>query len=55
LSAPAPRPPARRANPDVSEIPWMIGELRISLFAQEVSTPYQVSDVRLYKAMDALR
>ncbi len=33
----------------------MIEELRISLFAQELRTPYAISDVRLYRAMDAVR
>jgi len=47
--------PHRRDAPDVVEIRWMIEELRISLFAQELRTPYPVSAVRLYRAMDALR
>ena len=33
----------------------MIEELRISLFAQELRTPYPVSAVRLYKVTDQLR
>jgi ATP-dependent helicase HrpA len=32
----------------------MIEELRISLFAQTLRTPYPVSEERLYRAMDAL-
>jgi ATP-dependent helicase HrpA len=48
-------PVPRRDAPDVVEIRWMIEELRISLFAQELRTPYPVSEVRLYRAMDALR
>ena len=51
-------PRCRRAARDadeVREIRWMIEELRVSLFAQELRTPYPVSAVRLYRAMDALR
>ncbi len=48
-------PPHRREATDVAEIRWMIEELRISLFAQDLRTPRPVSDVRLYRAMDALR
>jgi hypothetical protein len=33
----------------------MIEELRISLFAQELRTPYAISTVRIYRALDALR
>jgi ATP-dependent RNA helicase HrpA len=47
-------PPIRRDDPDVREIRWMIEELRISLFAQELRTPYPVSAVRIYRAIDAL-
>ena len=39
---------------DVREVRWMIEELRISLFAQELRTPYPVSPVRIYRALDAL-
>ncbi len=48
-------PPHQREVPAVVEIRWMLEELRISLFAQELRTPYPVSEVRLYRAMDALR
>jgi ATP-dependent helicase HrpA len=48
-------PPGRRDTDEVREIRWMIEELRISLFAQELRTPYPVSAVRLYKVMDQLR
>jgi ATP-dependent helicase HrpA len=47
-------PPHRREAPDVVEIRWMIEELRISLFAQELRTPYPISAVRVYRALDAL-
>jgi ATP-dependent helicase HrpA len=33
---------------------WQIEELRVSLFAQELKTPYPVSVKRLKKAWDAL-
>jgi len=38
----------------VSEIRWMIEELRINLFAQVLGTAYPISDKRIYKAMDQL-
>ena len=47
-------PPYRREAPEGTEIRWMIEELRISLFAQELRTPYPVSTVRIYRALDAL-
>jgi ATP-dependent helicase HrpA len=47
-------PPQRRSDPDVREIRWMVEELRVSFFAQELRTPYPVSDVRVYKAIDAI-
>ena len=33
---------------------WMLEELRLSLFAQDVKTRYPVSEKRVYKAIDAL-
>jgi ATP-dependent helicase HrpA len=47
-------PPARRAADAVTQIPWMIEELRVSYFAQSMGTAYPVSDVRIYRAIDAL-
>lgn len=41
----------RRAGPAVLEIPWMIEELRISEFAQEVGTAYRVSPQRVLRAI----
>jgi len=46
--------PERRADPDVLEVRWMIEELRVSLFAQTLRTPYPISEQRIYKAVDAL-
>ncbi|HEU4423038.1 MAG TPA: ATP-dependent RNA helicase HrpA, partial [Pilimelia sp.] len=47
----------RGGGPRVAEltrIRWMIEELRVSYFAQGLGTPYPVSDVRIYRAMDEL-
>ncbi|MGJ7093576.1 ATP-dependent RNA helicase HrpA [Vibrio hannami] len=38
----------------VKEVRWMIEELRVSYFAQQLGTPYPVSDKRIKNAMDAL-
>jgi len=46
--------PHRRDEPAVAEIRWMIEELRISLFAQDLRTRYPVSVVRIQRAMDAI-
>jgi len=48
-------PPDRRDEEGVREVRWMIEELRVSLFAQDLRTPYPISDVRLYRILDALR
>ncbi|MCA1821246.1 MAG: DUF3418 domain-containing protein [Pseudonocardia sp.] len=42
-------------GPAVQQIRWMIEELRVSYFAQQLRTPYPVSDQRIYQAMDAVR
>jgi ATP-dependent helicase HrpA len=47
-------PPARRADPDVLEIRWMIEELRVSFFAQTIGTPTPVSEKRIAKAMEKI-
>ncbi len=47
-------PPARRTDPDVVELRWMVEELRVSLFAQTLGTAHPVSEKRIYKAMDAI-
>ena len=46
--------PERRHDPDVSELRWMIEELRVSLFAQTLGTAYPISEKRIYKAFDAI-
>ena len=38
-------------DPELQRIRWMIEELRVSYFAQELRTPYPVSDQRIYQAM----
>jgi ATP-dependent helicase HrpA len=48
-------PPGRRDDEDVREVRWMIEELRVSLFAQELRTAYPVSAVRIYRVLDDLR
>jgi ATP-dependent helicase HrpA len=47
-------PPTSRDAPPVREIRWMIEELRISLFAQELRTPYPISAKRIFRALDDL-
>ncbi|WP_372436277.1 ATP-dependent RNA helicase HrpA [Vibrio metschnikovii] len=37
----------------VKEIRWMIEELRVSYFAQQLGTPYPISDKRVKQAIDA--
>jgi len=32
---------------------WMLEELRVSLFAQQLGTPAPISEKRIYRAMDA--
>ena len=39
---------------DVVEVRWMIEELRVSLYAQHLKTPYPVSAKRIYRAVDSL-
>ncbi|WCE28319.1 ATP-dependent RNA helicase HrpA [Vibrio sp. SCSIO 43137] len=39
---------------EVKEIRWMIEELRVSYFAQQLGTPYPVSDKRIKNAIDAI-
>ncbi|SQD99012.1 DUF3418 domain-containing protein [Parafrankia sp. BMG5.11] len=47
--------PARAGSEPVQAIRWMIEELRVSLFAQALRTPYPVSEERVYRAIDRLR
>ena len=43
------------AGPGKQEIRWMVEELRLSLFAQDVKPRGPISEKRIYKAIDALR
>ncbi len=46
--------PKGMAIPDnIKEVRWMIEELRVSYFAQQLGTPYPVSDKRVKNAIDA--
>ena len=47
-------PPARREDEDVQAIRWMIEELRVSFFAQQLGTPYPISDKRILQAMEQI-
>ncbi|MBK4329474.1 DUF3418 domain-containing protein, partial [Enterobacter hormaechei] len=47
-------PPNRREDDDVREIRWMIEELRVSFFAQQLGTPYPISDKRVLQAMEQI-
>jgi ATP-dependent helicase HrpA len=40
---------------DLLQIRWMIEELRVSLFAQNLGTPYPISATRIYRAIDQLK
>jgi len=44
-----------QADPRLEEFRWLLEELRVSLFAQELRTPMPVSVKRLQKVWDALR
>jgi ATP-dependent helicase HrpA len=46
--------PARVAAEDVCDIGWMIEELRVSLWAQQLGTARPVSEQRIYRAIDAV-
>jgi ATP-dependent helicase HrpA len=42
------------AAEDVCDIGWMIEELRVSLWAQQLGTARPVSEQRIYRAIDAV-
>ena len=44
-----------RHDPKMTEYRWLLEELRVSLFAQELRTPYPVSVKRLQKVWDTLQ
>ena len=48
-------PPGRPVPPALADVRWMIEELRVSFFAQQLRTPYPVSEKRILKALDTPR
>jgi len=48
-------PAARRHDPDVTEVRWLLEELRVSLFAQTLGTQVPVSENRVLAALGQLR
>jgi ATP-dependent helicase HrpA len=46
--------PGRAAADDVRDIAWMIEELRVSLWAQQLGTARPVSEQRIYRSIDAI-
>ncbi len=38
----------------MKEVRWMIEELRVSYFAQQLGTPYPISDKRILRAMEQI-
>ncbi len=47
-------PADRRTDPEVTEVRWMLEELRVSLFAQTLGTRMPVSENRVLAALDRL-
>jgi ATP-dependent helicase HrpA len=47
-------PEAHRDDPAVLDLRWLVEELRVSMFAQNLGTPVPVSDKRILRAMDDL-
>jgi ATP-dependent helicase HrpA len=47
-------PPSRRSGPGVTEVRWMLEELRVSLFAQVLGTSGPVSERRVLAALGRL-
>jgi ATP-dependent helicase HrpA len=44
-------PRGRRPSPELRQARWMLEELRVSLFAQQIGTAYPVSEKRVRKAL----
>lgn len=44
----------QKQQDDVRNIRWMIEELRVSLFAQQIGTPYPISDKRILQAIEQI-
>jgi ATP-dependent helicase HrpA len=47
-------PPKRQQDEEIKGVRWMIEELRVSLFSQQLGTPYPVSDKRILQKMEQL-
>jgi len=47
-------PPTGAPDDPVTRVRWLVEELRVSLFAQQLGTPRPVSEQRVYKAIDAV-
>ncbi|KHT37606.1 ATP-dependent RNA helicase HrpA [Pectobacterium carotovorum] len=45
-------PAERRDDDDVKAVRWMLEELRVSYFAQQLGTPFPISDKRVLQAME---
>jgi len=48
-------PAARRNDADMTDVYWMLSELRVSLFAQTLGTQVPVSENRILGALSRLR
>ena len=46
------RPAGQPVSDELAEVRWMLEELRVSLFAQGLGTPYPVSEQRITRALD---
>ncbi|NYH79621.1 ATP-dependent helicase HrpA [Actinopolyspora biskrensis] len=46
--------PGKPAGQQLRSIGWMIEELRVSYFAQELGTPHSISEKRIHRAMDKI-
>ncbi|MBG6015739.1 ATP-dependent RNA helicase HrpA [Proteus mirabilis] len=44
----------QKQQEEVQNIRWMIEELRVSLFAQQIGTPYPISDKRILQAIESV-
>ena len=47
-------PPKRQQEEEVKAVRWMLEELRVSLFAQQLGTPYPISDKRILQTIEQL-
>ncbi|HEY6793833.1 MAG TPA: ATP-dependent RNA helicase HrpA [Kineosporiaceae bacterium] len=48
-------PSGRPVPPEVADVRWMLEELRVSFFAQQLRTAYPVSEKRILKVLDPVR